>query len=190
MKHSGKVVLPMKSMDRFHVVIYVGTFSKILFPGLRIGWIAADRECIDRLIPLQKTSIISGSLVDQAALCRFCRKGHYDLHVRRMRLAYKKRMQKALIAMETHLSHEYLQWTQPRGGYVVWLKLQRPCEESKIVDFLLGRGVAVLRGSYHFNSPPDGTFFRISVAHLDGPAIEEGIRRLGTAVADFCRRYS
>ncbi|MBN1829246.1 MAG: PLP-dependent aminotransferase family protein [Deltaproteobacteria bacterium] len=186
MKYFGKAVLPVKSMDLRKVVIYVGTFSKILFPGLRIGWIAADKECIDRLVAIQQASIISGSLLSQSALYRFCRSGHYDAHIRRMHRVYRKRMLAVLKALKTNMQNEHIEWTEPSGGYALWVRLKElAIEEDELMDFLIDRGVAVMPGSSSFYGPPNGIYFRLSIAHLDEWAIDEGIARLGKSLNDL-----
>ncbi|HDI60296.1 MAG TPA: PLP-dependent aminotransferase family protein [Desulfobacteraceae bacterium] len=189
MKYFGKTVLPVKSMDHHGVVIYLGTFSKILFPGLRIGWIAADRRCIDRLASIQRTLILSGNLLDQAALHRFCRTGHYDLHVNRMHRIYRRRMQTAIKALRAAFTDGPVHWTEPAGGYTIWLRLHDvAAAEDEIVQRLLEHGVMALPGSFHFHGAADGTYFRLSIAHLDEAAITEGIRRLAAGIEDLYRR--
>lgn len=186
LKYFGKAVLPIKSMDHGGVVIYIGTFSKILFPGLRIGWIAADKKLISALVPVQRASIISGNLLDQAAVHQFCSMGHYDLHLKRMHRTYRNRMQKAMQAMQTYLNHDQVYWTQPTGGYTIWLKLKHLNKnENSVVEKLIDHGVAVLPGSTHFHGEPSGLFLRISIAHVDEYAIEQGIKRLATGLAEL-----
>ena len=189
MKYFGKAVLPIKSMDHRGVVIYLGTFSKVLFPGLRIGWIAADKECIDRLLPIQRAMILSGNILDQAALDRFCRLGYYDLHIKRMHRIYRKRMQTALSTMKSSLNHGQIEWTQPAGGYTIWVRLKGlKMSEDEIIEHLIDHGVMVLPGSSHFYGASDGVYFRISIAHLDEPDIEEGIRRLSRGLDQLYRK--
>jgi GntR family transcriptional regulator/MocR family aminotransferase len=180
MKYFGKAVLPIKSMDQRGVVVYLGTFSKILFPGLRIGWIAADPGCIERLAPIQKALILSGNLLDQAALYRFCRLGEYDLHVNRMHRIYRRRMQTALKALKaTFGSDRRIRWTEPCGGYTIWLRLEGLSQsEPEVLGVLRRHGVMLLPGSFHFHGAAQGVYFRLSIAHLDEATITEGIRRL------------
>jgi DNA-binding transcriptional MocR family regulator len=186
LKYFGKAVLPIKSMDHGGVVIYIGTFSKILFPGLRIGWIAADKKLIASLSPVQRASIISGNLLDQAAVYQFCRMGHYDLHLKRMHLTYRNRMQKAMQAMQTHLDPGQVHWTQPAGGYTIWLMLKNLNQpENRVMETLIHQGVALLPGSTHFHGSWGGLFFRLSIAHLDEHTIEEGIKRLAAGLAEL-----
>jgi len=184
MKYFGRAVLPIKSMDHDRVVIYLGTFSKVLFPGLRIGWIAADKDLIQGLVPLQRTTILSGNLLDQAALAGFCRSGGYELHIRRVHRVYRRRMQAALEALEGSLDRRRIEWTRPQGGYTIWVRLKGlALSEDELVEHLLGHGVAVLPGSLSFPGPPPELSFRLSIAHLDRPAIREGVGRLGLGLA-------
>ena len=187
MKYFGKAVLPIKSMDRHGVVIYIGTFSKVLFPGLRIGWIGAEKACIDRLVSIQRASILSGNHLDQAALDRFCRLGYYDGHIKRMHRVYRKRMQTALRAMRDGFPSGRVTWTQPAGGYTIWVRVEGlGVEEEALVAYLADQGVIVRPGGFHFYDPPaDASHFRLSIAHLDESDIEEGMSRLGKALAEL-----
>lgn len=73
MKYFGKAILPIKSMDKHHLVIYAGT-PKVLFPGVRIGWIAAEEECIERLLAIRSFSDLSSSMILQAGIYEFCQR--------------------------------------------------------------------------------------------------------------------
>jgi DNA-binding transcriptional MocR family regulator len=189
MKYFGKAVLPIKSMDRGQVVIYLGTFSKVLFPGLRIGWIAADRTCIEHLFPIQRASILSGNLLDQAALDHFCRSGYYDLHIKRMHRVYRRRMLTALREMKACFRQKRISWTRPAGGYTIWIQLKGlSMSEADVVAHILHHGVMVLPGSTHFYGQPDGIYFRLSIAELDEAAIETGIKRLGSSLDQLYRK--
>lgn len=187
MKYGGKVVLPIKSMDRSGTVVYVGTFSKVLFPGLRIGWIAAGRELVDCLVPVQRASILCGSLLDQAALARFCQCGCYERHLRRMHRLYRKRMAAALAAMEKHWCPTVCEWTRPVGGYALWVKVKSGASEAEVIRRLRKHGAAVSPGRFHFSEPPAQVYFRISIAHLDESGIEAGIRRIGRALETLAK---
>ena len=112
MKYYGKVDLPVKSIDHENLVIYIGTFSKALFPGLRVGWITADADCIRRLLAIKRFSDLgSGSFV-QAVLHTFCQFGYYEIHLRRLHRIYRKRMDAALGAMEEYMPPG-VHWTRP-----------------------------------------------------------------------------
>ncbi len=188
MKYFGKVVLPIKSMDRNQMVLYVGTFSKVLFPGVRIGWITAERECIRRLIAIRRFTDLTGGTLVQAAVAEFCRLGYYDMHIRRMHRFFRRRMAVALRALEKNMP-EGVTWTKPDGGYTIWVNLHHPIDGGKpINDLLVPYGVVVSPGDYYFHGAKRRSSFRISIASLNESEIEEGIERLGAALGALRRK--
>ena len=151
MKYFGSAVLPIKSMDKHKAVIYMGTFSKVLFPGIRIGWIAADKEVIQRLLAIKRFSDLSSSNVVQAAVHEFCSQGHYDLHIKRMHRNFSKRMKTALKALKKYMPSGVVSWNEPAGGYLIWVKLINPkVETSEINEMFSKHGVVVSPGEYYF----------------------------------------
>ncbi|MBN2432619.1 MAG: PLP-dependent aminotransferase family protein [Acidobacteria bacterium] len=189
MKYYGKVTLPIKSMDRQQMVIYLGTFSKVLFPGVRVGWIAAEKECIRRLTALKRFCDLTSSPVVQASLYEFCRLGHYDRHIQRMHRVFRKRMQVAVSAMRAHIPVDCGEWVEPVGGYLVWLHLKKPVPDEQTLEGIFRRhGVLMSPGKRYFPEMRPRPFFRISISMLDEEEIATGIRRLGRAVREICGR--
>jgi DNA-binding transcriptional MocR family regulator len=188
MKYFGKCVLPLKSMDAGGIVIYAGTFSKVVFPGLRLGWIAAERECIERLLAISRFSTLSANTLAQAAVHRFCETGCYEDHLRRIHRAYRKRMSALLQGLKRHLPEQGVSWTQPLGGYTLWLSVEGTAlDEAEFDTRLRQAGVVASRGSLFFSSESRGVHFRISVANLSEDEIEEGCRKLGRVLARAVR---
>ncbi|MFA8434920.1 MAG: PLP-dependent aminotransferase family protein [Marinifilaceae bacterium] len=183
MKYFGKVVLPIKSMDQKGIVLYLGTFSKVLFPGLRIGWIAADHEVIHALSEIKKTCEISGNTLKHAAMHQFCQSGRYELHIRRIHRVYRKRMETAIRTLRNHLPMENILFTKHNGGYTLWLEcLQFQNSEKEIVETMLQEGVAVTAGSLFYPLPSKKKCFRISIANRNEEEIEKGIQKIGNAL--------
>ena len=183
MKYFGKAVLPIKSMDRRGIVLYVGTFSKVLFPGVRVGWIAGDRTALSQLTTLQKFSHLAGSSVEQAALNMYCRKGFYENHIKRMHRVYRRRMQTALSCLSEQLDGAPVDWTQPAGGYTLWLHMRdEHARETEVLRSLARQGVLVSPGHFHYADDSQTVSFRISIGAVDEEAIREGIRRLAAGV--------
>lgn len=183
MKYCGRVVLPIKSMDKSHLVIYCGTFSKVLFPGVRVGWIAAEKSCIEKLVAINCFSEISPSMVLQAGVHEFCHSGFYDRHISKMHRVFRRRLQTALGALQRYISPEWAQWKEPSGGFLIWLKL-RPAAGAQ-VDWnalLAAYGVAVAAGGDFFSGETDAAYLRLSIAMLNEAEIVEGVRRLGEAL--------
>jgi DNA-binding transcriptional MocR family regulator len=184
MKYFGRVVLPIKSMDRRQIVVYCGTFSKVLFPGIRIGWIAAANECIARLTALRRFSELSPSMIIQAALHRFCQDGWFDRHIAKMHRVYRKRMQTATREMSRRIRTEWAEWTEPSGGFLIWLKLKPPSSRQPDWKTLLAdHGVRVAPGNLFYVNQPPYPHLRLSISTLNEEEIVEGVRRLARAFA-------
>lgn len=183
LKYFGHAVLPIKSMDAHGIVLYVGTFSKVVFPGLRVGWIAAPREAVARLAAIQHASCLAGNTLAQAALARFCAGGTFDDWLRRAHRVYRKRMQALLRGLEQHMPPG-VHWTRPTGGYTLWLTLPGVAEaEASLCDRFARAGVKVAPGSRFFARPPATRHVRLSIACVAEERIEEGCQRLARALA-------
>jgi len=183
MKYFGQAVLPVKSMDSRGIVLYVGTFSKVVFPGLRVGWIAAPREAINRLARIQHASCIAGNTLAQAAAARFCTGGEFEVYLRRIHRVYRRRMQALLRGLEIHMPAG-VTWTRPSGGYTAWLTLPEAGEsESDLVKRITAAGVRVGPGCRYYARPPAAPHVRLSIACVDEERIESGCRRLGRVLA-------
>ncbi len=182
MKYFGKAVLPIKSMDANGLVLYVGSFSKVVFPGLRIGWIAAPRAVVGRLASIQHATCLAANTLAQAAADRFSRGGDFEAYLRRIHRIYRRRMQTILEALGRRLPSG-VEWTRPTGGYTLWLTLPHPAEaEAEICGKLNGAGVRVAPGRWFYASTPEHAHLRLSIACVDEGQIEEGVRRLGDAL--------
>lgn len=182
MKYYGRAVLPLKSMDSGGAVLYVGSFSKVVFPGLRLGWIAAPAPAIGLLTTIQHTANLSVNSLSQVAAARFCRQGDFDAYLRRIHRHYRKRMQAMLQGLDTCLP-EGSRWTRPNGGYTVWLQLPVPVErEEEIRDRALAAGVRIAPGSRFFDRAQAGASFRLSIACADVNEITAGCKRLGQVI--------
>ena len=160
---------------------YLGTFSKVVFPGLRVGWIAAHRDCIARLLAVSRVSWLSGNVLTQAAISRFCDDGSYEEHVRRVHRAYRRRMRTMVQSLKASLPANGVEWTEPTGGYTLLLRLRtrKTLHEARLVEQLRQAGVLVSPGSLYFSKPADTPCFRLSIANLTEDRIQEGCRRLG-----------
>jgi GntR family transcriptional regulator/MocR family aminotransferase len=188
MKFFGKAILPIKSMDSKQVVIYLGTFSKVLFPGLRVGWIAADKACISHLAAIRQIVDHSGNQLSQAAIYKYCISGYYDLHLKRLHREYRKRMQAALKAVREFIP-EIIRCTKPSGGYLLWMKMPDDrIEESVLLEKLSGAGVSVSPGQLFFSEKQTIPAFRLSIAHLDETEIRLGMERIGRVLSEVYGR--
>ncbi len=183
MKYFGKAVMPIKSIDKKNMVTYFGTFSKVLFPGLRVGWVAGDKELIEKLGALKKAFSISGNELDQAALDRYCRFGYYEHHIKQIHRIYRKRMQTAMKAARRFFTEKNIRYTKPNGGYTFWVEIDdNKMSEEEFMDHLKNYNVMVCPGSWFHKGIPEKICFRISIAHRNEEEIEQGIKRISEAV--------
>lgn len=181
LKYSGKAYLPIKSIDKQGQIIYLGTYTKVMAPGLRIGWIIGAPECIKKLTVLKSIFEISSSTLNQMFLYNFLIKGAFDLHLRKTIRVFKKRMKIAVASIKKHIPAEKIEWTEPNGGYMLWIKLHtKPIKniENHFSDF----GVVIHNGQYFFLKEPPNNYIRICIAQTNDIEIEEGIRKIGEAI--------
>jgi DNA-binding transcriptional MocR family regulator len=184
LRYGGADVPPLLALDiaatgsiEASRVIYCGTFSKTMAPGLRIGWIAANAALIRRLVLVKQASDLNVSVINQMVMERLVRQTYED-QVRRARSRYRARRDAMLAALEAHMPAG-VSWTRPEGGLFVWVTLPEGVDGAE----LLRRAVAEVRVAF----VPGGAFFadrsqantiRLSFSLADEATIGEGIRRL------------
>lgn len=181
LKYFGRVDLPIKSIDTANVVMYIGTFSKALFPGLRVGWVTADRECIERLTAIKRFADVSSGSFSQAVMHHFCQEGYYDIHLKRLHRIYRRRMEVTLKTMARHFPRE-IEWTKPSGGYTLWVRMPRKLDRGGFQKLFDAHGVSVAPGMLFFPDARTSEYFRISIASINELEIMEAIQKLGRAL--------
>ncbi len=185
MKYFGKVHLPIKSIDKHGLVIYLGSFSKILAPGLRLGWIVADKECIRRLTSLKTMFDLSSNTFSQIMLHQFCNNGYYELHIRKLLRVFKSRMKTALKTMRTFFPADKVSWSEPLGGFLIWIKLNIKKEDINIEEHFKNYGVMITDGNRFFYTSPKQCYIRLSISRSNEAEITEGIKRMARAIEDL-----
>jgi DNA-binding transcriptional MocR family regulator len=182
MKYTGKGVLPVKSMDSRGIVLYVGTFSKVVFPGLRVGWIAAPAPAVAALRGILQVSSYSGNSLAQATAARFCAGGSFEAYLRRIHRVYRRRMRALMDALDEYMP-DCVSWTRPRGGYTAWLTLPAGFREDELAGRVAAAGIRVSFGRQNFARSPAHAHIRLSIACVDEAEIRRGCRRLGAVLA-------
>ncbi|MFH0736921.1 MAG: PLP-dependent aminotransferase family protein [bacterium] len=183
MKYFGKVPLPIKAMDINQIVMYVGSFSKILFPGIRIGWIAANKECISRLAALKRCSDMNTTLPDQVALAHFCNQGFYELHIKRIHKIYRKLMILILQLLESSINNKNVSWIEPNGGFTLWLTLKNiKFNYDELENIFNSFKIRLAIGKNFFPKQNNLKCYRLSISGLNENEIPEGIKRLSEAI--------
>jgi 2-aminoadipate transaminase len=163
-------------------VVYLSTFSKLLAPGLRVGWVAAPTPLVARFAQArQGMDLHTGSLA-QAVAYEVCRNGLLERHVPFIRSTYHRRRDAMLTALEQHMPPG-VRWTKPDGGMFLWLTLPDHHNSSDLLARALDAGVAFVPGEpFHPNGGGNNTM-RLNFSHSSPERIAVAIERLGSAMA-------
>ncbi len=181
--------LPLRALDRDGIVIYIGTFSKVLFPGLRLGWLVAPPPAVERLKAAKQLADLGTSPLIQAAVHRFCERRLLDRHVARIAREYDRRRTALLEALGRHMP-EGVAWTEPRGGFSLLLTLPTGCDATALLPRALRRGVSFTPGARFFLDGSGEATVRLSFSSVPARRMDEGVRRLADAIGEWRRSRS
>jgi DNA-binding transcriptional MocR family regulator len=183
LRYAGPALPALKRDDPAGRVVYVGTFSKALFPGLRVGYLVAARPLIRQLMLARWASDFASDALAQVAVADLLASGALDRHVRRARRSYARRLAAMLDALDSHMPAA-CSWTRPEGGHHVWLRLPRGVDPDVVAAAASGEGLAYARGE-SFSCEGDRFRDHLALAFANEPPerIDEGVRRLGQVIA-------
>ncbi|HNY41058.1 MAG TPA: PLP-dependent aminotransferase family protein [Bryobacteraceae bacterium] len=187
LRYEGEAVESLKSMDETGIVARLNSFSKIAFPGLRVGWVTARRELTAALAARKQLTDLHSDQLSQAVLLRFMESGRLDAHVARIVEAGRARLAAVDQACKSWLPAG-TRWTHPQGGMNVWVSLPEPLDASALMEKAFAAGVAYLPAKYFAVGLAEPGGLRLSFAHLSEERIEEGIARLGIVLEDELAR--
>lgn len=174
---------PVKTLDEEGRVLYAGSFSKIVSPGIRLGWIAGPREIIDKFEMAKQMMDVCPSTLTQILVCGLARDGYLDRYVPKLRDLYRIRRDAMVGALEAHMP-EGVTWTKPNGGFYVWPTLPEGMNALDLFHRAIERNVAFVIGAPFFPEGGGERNLRLSFCHETPEMIGEGIRRLGLAMKD------
>jgi 2-aminoadipate transaminase len=175
---------PIKALDREGRVIYLGSFSKILSPGIRLGWITAAEPLIDRLDMAKQMLDVCPNPLMQAVVSQLCREDFFLDHIPLLRKQYQNRCHAMLQALETNMPKE-VTWTRPHGGFYIWLTFPESYDTQKMLPMALEDKVAYVIGSAFSASGKLHNTLRLAFSHESEQVIEEGIKRLAKTVINI-----
>ncbi|RDD71963.1 MocR-like pyridoxine biosynthesis transcription factor PdxR [Paracoccus versutus] len=183
MSFAGAPSPALKAIDRAGAVIYIGSFSKSVFPGVRLGYVVADPRVIAEARALRGMVLRHPPGHMQRTLAHFLSLGHYDAQANRMRRAYARRREVMLAA----IAREGLRLASPEatGGSSFWLATPEGVDSSALALRLKARGVLIEGGAAFFAQPARGRgFFRLAYSSISAERIPEGIRRIAEALQE------
>ncbi len=189
LRFEGTGLPTLFSLDGGEYVVYLGTFSKILSAGLRLGWVAAPRPVLAKMnLGKQAADLCSASLT-QHFVAEFFAQGDWRRYVADLIGIYRRRRDTMLAALEEHLPAEAT-WTRPQGGLFVWATLPDYVDTTDLLARALRENVAFVPGRAAFLDGRGGSSMRLNFSGADEAAIREGVRRIGKVVREQVALYS
>jgi 2-aminoadipate transaminase len=187
LRYEGAALPTLKQMDDTGDTILLRSFSKISFPGLRVGWVTGPRAVIARMMEAKHLSDLHSDQLSQAVLLRFAVSGRLQAHHARVLKAGAERLHAVLAACDRYLPRG-TRFTRPQGGMNLWARLPEPLDASELLGRAQREGVTYLPGKYFAVGRPDPGSLRLSFAGLDPAHIEKGVKILGEIFSNELER--
>jgi GntR family transcriptional regulator/MocR family aminotransferase len=173
--YEGRPVLPLASEDDGGTVVYLGTLSKVLAPGLRLGFLVASEEVVARLAGLRAAMDRQGDHPMEAAVAEWIEEGELQRHIRKMRLCYRERRDALVEALRRHLGGA-LDFEVPRGGIALWARLAPGLDGEAWARACAGRGVVLRPGRFFTFDGGDPGALRLVYAPLTPAELRRAVR--------------
>lgn len=168
----------LHELDGESLVMYLSTFSKLLAPGLRLGWIIASDYMIDQLALIKEQTTLFTEGLGQLIMAEFIRSGAYDKHVALVRTEHRVRCHALFEAMQRYLPSRAVIGPRPVGGIFFWGRLGGAMKSSELLQKALTAGVAFAPGEIFYPDQSGSEHLRLCFANLHPEQIEEGVKRL------------
>jgi 2-aminoadipate transaminase len=178
--HHGQQHATLLSMDASRVA-YLGSFSKVLSPGIRLGYIVAPPALTRRLEQAKQASDLHSSTLLQRVVFEIVRDGFLNGHLQASRALYRRHAEALDASLRAHLNG-HAQWQAPAGGMFLWLRLCRGLDAEAMLESALEAGVAYVPGAPFFAATPDNTTLRLCFSTVGPAVIERGIATLAQVV--------
>jgi 2-aminoadipate transaminase len=187
LRYEGEPLPTLHSLDD-EFVIYAGTFSKILSPGVRLGWAAAPAPILAKMQVGKAGADLCSSSISQYFVSAYFEAGPWDKYVRSLLEIYRRRRDVMLDALAEHFPRE-AEWTRPQGGLFIWATMPDYIDTTDLLARALREQVAFVPGRAAFVDGRGGSSMRLNFSGVDEDAIREGIRRIGEVVREQVAMY-
>jgi 2-aminoadipate transaminase len=195
LRFEGETLPPLQALDAARLkttdgyrdgnVIYLGSFSKTLAPGLRLAWISAPPEVISKLVQIKQGADLHTPIFVQMMAYETARDGFLERHIEKIREVYRDRRNVMLAAMDEFFPPE-VHWTQPAGGLFLWVRLPEGMVSAELLRAALKMNVVFVPGNSFFatDEKAGDRYFRLNFSNMTPERIREGIHRLAKAIRE------
>ncbi len=182
LRYEGEPLPPLAALDTHGCVIYLSSFSKVLFPGFRVGFLVAPRALVRHVVLVKQSMDLHSSTPGQWLINALITSGEYARHVAMLRAAYRTRRDIMHESLRSSAPQGF-SWQRPLGGFYFWCRLPADVSPARLVVRAAEQGVAFLPGAACFPADPAGDFIRLNFTYPDEAQIALGVARLVTALA-------
>jgi 2-aminoadipate transaminase len=183
LRFAGDSVPMVCSLDKENYVIALGTFSKLLCPGLRLAWITASTDWMERMVAAKQSMDLSSPIFTQLIVAEYLKRGLLPQQVEKIRTLYAKKRSVMITALRCYMP-EGVEWTEPEGGLFLWVKLPKRMDTNVLFPKAIENKVAYVIGSaFHCNDKGQNTM-RLNFSYPSETQIEEGVKRLAKMVRE------
>jgi len=188
LRFSGEPLPPLYQLDGGDFVIYIGTLSKILSPGIRLGWAVAPPPVMAKIVLGKQASDLCTSTLTQYFVREYFAEGRWRNYIASLVDIYRRRRDTMLAALRDHFPAEAT-WTEPEGGMFIWATLPEYIDTSDLLARALRDDVAFVPGQAAYVDERGQSSMRLNFSGVDEREIEEGVRRIGKVVAEQMELY-
>lgn len=183
LRFMGKA-LPSMGTFLTHNVILLGSFSKIFSPSMRLGWVCAPPDIMEKLVIAKQAADLHTNFFSQRVLYEYLRTNDIDAHIDRIRALYKKQRDCMVEAIRRYFPAG-VKYTEPEGGMFLWVTLPDGQSALKLFDATIAKNVAFVPGDPFYVNEKNVATFRLNYTNSNEPAIDTGIRRLAEAMREI-----
>src|SRR5437763_5741217 len=189
LRYEGDALPTLRAIDGGEFVVYLGTFSKILSPGVRLGWTVAPRPVLEKMnMGKQSADLCSSPMTQFFVATYFAQEGVWSDYLRSLREIYRRRRDTMLDALAEHFPRE-AEWTHPQGGLFIWATMPDYIDTTDLLARALSENVAFVPGRAAFLDGRGGTARRLDFSGVSAEDIREGAPRIGKVVREQVALY-
>jgi 2-aminoadipate transaminase len=188
LRFGGEPLPPLYQLDGGDFVVYIGTFSKILSPGIRLGWAVAPPPVMEKIVLGKQAADLCTSTLTQYFVREYFAEGRWRQYVADLVELYRGRRDTMLAALEEHFPAA-ASWTEPQGGLFIWATLPEYIDTGDLLAKALRADVAFVPGQAAYIDERGRSSMRLNFSGVSETEIREGIRRIGAVISEQVELY-